>query len=90
MEHHKKSHSKHHSEHHKGHHSKEGHHAASHRDSSVHGFEDHNPYVLKSMHAHMVASQNRKFAATRVKGSRDDYSVPSQMHGETRNVQHGA
>lgn len=68
---------------------KGGHKAASHRASSSHSFQDHNPYVLKSMYAKTVTNENKMFAATRVPGSRDDYSVPSEMQGATRNQQVG-
>lgn len=62
---------------------------ASHRVADGYKFEDHNPYVLKSMYARTVTKQNKMHDATRVKGSRDDYTVPSEMHGATRNTQHG-
>ena len=68
---------------------KAGHKAASHRVSTDYSFKDNDPYTLKSMHATMVTKQNKGHAATRVPGSRDDFSVPSDMHGATRNQQTG-
>ena len=79
-----------HKAHHMTEHKKDGYKPASHRVSDKHTFKEHDPYALSSMYGKMVTSQNKKHEATRSPGSRDDFSVPSQMHGDTRNVQHGA
>lgn len=71
-------------------HSKAGHKESHHRVMRDHSFQDNDPYVLPSMYAKRVKSENDKWDKEgRSPGSRDDSAVPSHMHGDTRNVQAG-